>query len=99
MQNLVDIFKALGEDTRIKIISMLCNREMCVDELIKKLNLSQSAVSHHVKVLKQADLLNIQRKGKWTYYSINKTGLASLERSLQQWFLEMTEPGEQNLSR
>ena len=69
MHHLVNIFKALGEDTRIKIISMLSQREMCVDDLITRLELSQSAVSHHIKVLKQAGLLNIRRKGKWTFYS------------------------------
>ncbi len=91
MHHLVNIFKALGEDTRIKIISMLSQREMCVDDLITRLELSQSAVSHHIKVLKQAGLLNIRRKGKWTFYSLNKAGLTHLEQSLQEWLMEIAE--------
>ncbi len=74
MDKLISFFRALGEDTRIKIITMLFEEEMCICELIEKLNLSQSAVSHHVKILKQAELVNVRRKGKWTFYSINKAG-------------------------
>lgn len=74
MDKLISFFKALGEDTRIKIIKMLFEEEMCICELIEKLNLSQSAVSHHVKILKQAELVNDRRQGKWTFYSINKSG-------------------------
>lgn len=99
MQHLVDIFKALGEDTRLKIVSMLFHNEMCVDDLIKSLELSQSAVSHHVKVLRQAGLLNIRRKGKWTFYSINKSGLDNLEESLQQWLMDMANTGNQTFAK
>ncbi len=74
MDKLVSFFRALGEETRIKIISMLLEEEMCICELIEKLNLSQSAVSHHVKILKQAELVNDRRQGKWNFYSINKAG-------------------------
>ncbi len=74
MKRLVDFFRALGEETRVKIVLMLFREEMCICELIDQLNLSQSAVSHHVKILKQAELVNDRRKGKWTFYSINKLG-------------------------
>ncbi len=74
MDKLVSFFRALGEETRMKIISMLLEEEMCICELIEKLNLSQSAVSHHVKILKQAELVNDRRQGKWIFYSINKAG-------------------------
>ncbi len=74
MKRLVSFFRALGEETRVKIVLMLFEEEMCICELIEKLNLSQSAVSHHVKILKQAELVNDRRKGKWTFYSINQHG-------------------------
>ncbi len=97
MKNLVHIFQALGEETRIKILSMLVNKEMCVDELIQKLGLSQSAVSHHVKVLKNAGLIKNRREGKWTLYFLNKKGFNRLEKGLQQWLMQITESGGNTL--
>ncbi len=87
MRNLVNFFKAMGEDTRVKIITMLLKEEMCICELIEELGLSQSAVSHHVKILKQAEIVNDRRDGKWTYYSINKEGFAAHLDSLHEKFI------------
>lgn len=87
MKNLVNFFKAMGEDTRVKILTMLLKEEMCICELIDELGLSQSAVSHHMKILKQADLVNDRRDGKWTFYSINKDGFATHLAGLQENFV------------
>ena len=84
MKKLIEFFKAMGEDTRVKIIDMLLNEEMCICELIEELGLSQSAVSHHVKILKQAELVNDRRDGKWTYYSINVPGFEKHLKSMQE---------------
>lgn len=84
MKNLVSFFKAIGEDTRIKIIIFLLKEEMCICELIDELGLSQSAVSHHMKILKQADLVNDRRDGKWTFYSINKAGFEKHFEGMQE---------------
>ncbi len=94
MKNLVDVFQALGEETRIKILSMLGSKEMCVDELIQRLELSQSAVSHHVKVLKNAGLVERRRKGKWTIYCLNPNGLHQLEEGIKAWMMSITETTE-----
>ena len=89
MKNLVNFFKAMGEETRYKILMMLFKEEMCICELIEELGLSQSAVSHHVKILKQADLVNDRRDGKWTFYSINKAGFEAHLASLQEKFIDL----------
>lgn len=86
MKKLVSFFKAIGEDTRIKIIIFLLKEEMCICELIDELGLSQSAVSHHMKILKQADLVNDRRDGKWTFYSINKAGFEKYFEGMQEKF-------------
>ncbi len=83
MKKIVESFKALGEENRISIIRMLCEEEMCVCELIDKLRLSQSAVSHHVKILKQAGLINDRRKGKWIFYSLNQEAFRELSQLVQ----------------
>lgn len=88
MKKLINFFRAMGEDTRVKIISMLLEEEMCICELIEELKLSQSAVSHHVKILKQAELVNDRRNGKWTFYSIDKSGFEAHLKSLQEKFVE-----------
>ncbi len=88
MKNLVNFFRAMGEDTRVKIIMMLLEEEMCICELMEELKLSQSAVSHHVKILKQADLVNDRRNGKWTFYSINKQSFEEHFSSLEEKFVE-----------
>jgi ArsR family transcriptional regulator, arsenate/arsenite/antimonite-responsive transcriptional repressor len=88
MKKLINFFKAMGEDTRVKIILMLLEEEMCICELMDELKLSQSAVSHHVKILKQAELVNDRRSGKWTFYSINKPGFEAHLKSMQEKFID-----------
>lgn len=70
---------------------MLLQEEMCICELIEELGLSQSAVSHHVKILKQAELVNDRRQGKWTFYSIDKAGF---ERAVKHFQREIVTPVE-----
>ena len=84
MKKIVESLKALGEENRIKIVGLLCEEEMCVCELIEKLELSQSAVSHHVKILKQAGLINGRRKGKWIFYSLNQNAFKDLSLSIRE---------------
>ncbi len=88
MKKLINFFRAIGEETRVKIILMLFKEEMCICDLIEELNLSQSAVSHHVKILKQAELVNDRRCGKWTYYSINKPGFKAHLEHMQEEFVK-----------
>lgn len=61
----------MGDETRLTILEMLGGREMCVCEIIDRLGMSQPAVSHHLKVLKQAGIVKDCREGKWIYYSLN----------------------------
>ena len=71
MRKIAEFYKALGDETRLKIIQMLSEREMCVCEIIDKLDMSQPAISHHLRILRQAGLVKDSREGKWIYYSLN----------------------------
>lgn len=71
MKRIAELYKALGDETRLKIIQMLAGKEMCVCEIIDQLDMSQPAVSHHLKILKQANLVSDSREGKWIYYALN----------------------------
>lgn len=68
---LADFFKILGDPTRLKILSCLLISEMCVNDLAVFLNMTGSAISHQLRVLKQAKLVKSRRDGKLIYYSPN----------------------------
>lgn len=68
--NLGDFFKVLGDSSRVKIIHALSLAEMCVCDISALLNMSQSAISHQLKVLRQSKLVKYRRDGKVVYYSL-----------------------------
>ena len=69
--DMADLFKAMNDPTRLKIINALLIHEMCVCDLTAILNLTQPAVSHHLKALRQARLVKYRREGKAAYYSLD----------------------------
>jgi len=73
----LEIFKALCDKTRVRILLLLMDRDLCVCELMFILKMEQSRVSHQLQVLKNADLVRDEREGKWMIYSISpaKKGL------------------------
>ena len=70
LQDLWDLFKIFGDTTRIKIMYALYEDEMCVCAIADLLGMTQSAISHQLKVLKGANLVNSRRDGKEIYYSL-----------------------------
>lgn len=66
-----NIFKALSEPKRLKILDLLSCGEMCACDMLKFFNFTQSTLSHHIKVLIECGLINIRPSGKWNYYSLN----------------------------
>ena len=70
MKKIVNIFKALSDDTRLRVIKLLEDRELCVCELMQVLDMSQPRISRHLSVLKNAGLVNDRREGKWIHYSL-----------------------------
>lgn len=76
MDNLAQVFKALGDDTRLGIVRMLLGRELCVCDILDAFDKSQPVISHHLRTLKQAGIVNDVREGKWIYYSLNPATFA-----------------------
>lgn len=66
--DLADLFKIFGDTTRIKILYSLFESEMCVCAIAELLGMTQSAISHQLKILKDADLVGNRREGKTIYY-------------------------------
>jgi ArsR family transcriptional regulator len=69
--DLAELFKVFGDTTRIKILSGLLEAEMCVCDIAFLLNMTQSAISHQLRVLKQAGLVKNRKDGKVVFYSID----------------------------
>ena len=70
LYELSDFFKIMGDGTRIQLLWALEESEMCVNDLASLLNMTKSAVSHQLKVLRVAKLVKAQKKGKNVYYSL-----------------------------
>jgi ArsR family transcriptional regulator len=75
-----EIFRALADPNRVKIVNLLATtgEPVCVCELIAPLGLSQPTVSHHLKKLTEAGLLDREQRGRWAYFSLNADALRTL---------------------
>jgi len=70
LYDLAELFKVFGDSTRVRILWALDSSEMCVCDIAYLLNMTQSAISHQLRVLKQAELVKSRRDGKIVYYSL-----------------------------
>lgn len=71
LYDLAELFKVFGDSTRIKILWALDEAEMCVCDIAALLNMTQSAISHQLRVLKQSKLVKNRKEGKVVYYSLD----------------------------
>ena len=70
LYDLAEIFKVFGDSTRIRILYVLFESELCVCDIAQLLNMTQSAISHQLRILKQNRLVKSRREGKSVYYSL-----------------------------
>lgn len=92
IENIAEIFKALSDPTRLRLIKLLndcppgvCQGgPLCVNALAHQLGVSQSAVSQHLRILKQAGLVRGSRDGSFMHYSVNPDGLAKYRTALME---------------
>ncbi len=78
LYDLAELFKVFGDTTRIRILYTLFASEMCVCDIAEVLNMTQSAISHQLKVLKQAKLVKNRRDGKQIIYSLDDGHIANI---------------------
>ena len=92
MRELVRVFKALSDKNRIRIVKMLQQKPMCVCELADALGLAMSTVSKHLTILRDAELINDLKDGKWVDYSLCRSSRTvyarELLRSMSKWLNE-----------
>ena len=75
MQDLLDIFKALSDETRLRILKLLERDELCVCDIVAALGMSQPKVSFHLNVLKEAGLIKDRKDGRWIHYRLDETDI------------------------
>ncbi|RBP40256.1 ArsR/SmtB family transcription factor [Garciella nitratireducens] len=84
LYDLAELFKVFGDSTRIRILWALDKSEMCVCDIAALLNMTQSAISHQLRILKQADLVKNRKEGKVVYYSLGDSHVKAIfEKGLE----------------
>ena len=76
------IFKAMGDENRLEILSLLRSGERCACKLLEDLQISQSTLSHHMKLLCDAGVVASRKEGKWVHYSIEPDAALDLQQML-----------------
>jgi len=90
MKKTIKTLKALSDPTRLRIILLLMKEELCVCELLFVLNMEQSRISHHLRILRDADLVEDVRDGKWIIYRIPEAMKRKLGPLLDQFLGDET---------
>ena len=78
LYRLAELFKIFGDPTRIRILSTLAKNELCVQDIADELSMTQSAISHQLRVLKQSALVKFRREGKTIFYSLADDHVATI---------------------
>ena len=78
------VFKALGDPKRAMIVDMLSCGELCACMILEKFDMSQSTLSHHMKLLRECGLVKAREEGKWTYYSLDAEAIQKTRQFLDR---------------
>ena len=78
LYSLAELFKIFGDPTRIRILYALSERELCVQDIADALSMTQSAISHQLRILKHSALVTFRREGKTIYYSLADDHVATI---------------------
>ncbi|HAL73974.1 MAG TPA: transcriptional regulator [Clostridiales bacterium] len=78
------IFKALSDETRLKIIDMLSCDELCACSILEKFSITQPTLSYHMKILTESGLVNARKDGAWTRYQLNQELISQIKVFLDQ---------------
>jgi len=92
MKEILTSIKAVSEEIRVRLLLLLMDREACVCELMAVFHMAQSKLSHHLITLRDAGLLQDEKRGKWNYYRVDTKSLSARNRemvvSLARWVID-----------
>lgn len=77
------IFKALGDETRLKVFSMISDEAICACDILEHVDITQPTLSHHMKVLTDCDLIKSRKDGSWMRYTLNQDKVTELQDFLE----------------
>lgn len=83
--NEAKMFKAFCDPNRLMILEILKTGEHCACKLLDILDVSQSTLSHHMKLLTEANIVNVRKEGKWSHYSLSQEGISLAIQYLKQF--------------
>jgi DNA-binding transcriptional ArsR family regulator len=92
-QKLARIFKALSVDTRVRMVHLLKRRALCVGALSAQLNITQGAVSQHLRILRDADFLIAEKRGYYVHYRLNEKTLLKWKSAIDRFLGKKNETG------
>jgi ArsR family transcriptional regulator len=78
-QEYAELFKALSDETRVQVVMMLTTEKQCACQILERFKISQPTLSHHMRILTNAKLVSMERKGKWVHYAINPHTFAQIQ--------------------
>lgn len=84
MEDQIEVFKALSDRNRLLIIEMLSCGEMCGNDIMNGLNLTQPTISHHMKILHKSGLVGSRKNGKWTIYSLEEKAFDEISEFIKK---------------
>ena len=93
-QKVATVFKALGDENRIRILKLLHGGEKCACKLLEELEISQSTLSHHMKILCDAGIVHSRKDGKWTYYRVCCEGVCGIRAMMRDLLSQENIPRE-----
>ncbi|MCI7767963.1 MAG: metalloregulator ArsR/SmtB family transcription factor [Oscillospiraceae bacterium] len=82
IQQQTAIFKALGDSTRLHIVHMLSEGELCACKILERLEITQPTLSHHMKILCECGLVKARKDGKWSHYSLSCRALREFSKDV-----------------
>lgn len=91
------VFKAFCDTNRLMILEMLRSGEKCACTLLDELHISQSTLSHHMKILCESGIVSSRKDGKWTHYSINNDGVQKAQKLLEELTIQTNENAVSNV--
>ena len=79
------IFKALGDKNRLMIMDLISQEELSADKILEQVNMGQSTLSHHMKILCDSGIVNARKDSRWVYYTINAEVAAEISSVISEW--------------
>jgi DNA-binding transcriptional ArsR family regulator len=93
MGELVKLFKALADPTRAQILVDLSDGDLCVGALARRLGVTHSAVSQHLRILQEAGLVGGDKRGYWVHYSLDRKQIRSISAKVGKWLEGLSSAG------